>query len=539
MIVAGVLAFIFVFIVALLLFLWWSARRKRRTDPSWAMVTPIDEDYYIVPPGGHSPGEGSPRHSGEEADPFLRRPAPEMQEASQHRVSFVGAAATSEKPGSAANGSLSSSNKSSAASGYGSVLDRPTLGVSVTPPEQRRGQILSPAQLRQLDEETVLPPAADAPSMIPPRLVDPTSPRNLAPLPRMGSKSSITPSIKPWEMTPGLGFSHQTSRNSVTSSMHADQMHEPTVQTARRVRMEDIGVKSPLLSVPQSPEASPPSSSAPSSWKALGLGGLASRLSWFKNSESSSKRNSRTESFVGTPLADSELEAGRALLSAGEPSALRDPTRRFGVIGTLDRPISTVSTGSKSGGASAPSVYHDARSSLPGTPLPTLPPRALATNNETTEFGAWAGAGTVSSQPPAYEDSTMFESFGTSGPNQVMDVLDMPVPRGLSPIASASSLRDSVTTSSLATKNVPLPPGLFPIQRTWSDTTAHTQSVGANVVESGGNRESSGITIDVLEEAPPAAGQSWRALAGEPQALDKRTTFGLVRIYFYFYSTLR
>lgn len=443
------------------------------------MVGPIEDDYYIVPAGGHSPGspgEGSPRHSGEEADPFLNRNSQMRQSGSGVPA---GAAAV------ANDGSLSSSNKSSAASGYGTLLDRPSISVRSTPPEQRRGNILSPEELRRLDEESVLPPITDfGPATHPPRLI--TNSDHHLPLPRMNSRGSIAPPIQPWELAP---VTNKPSQNSITPSLQ----DEPTVVTARRVRMDSSAISPPAESPAEG------SSNRPSSWKALGLAGLA-RLSWFKNNGSSP--SSRRQSLLAS---DNDVEAGRALLDApGE------------------RPISTFSTKS-TGAASGPSVYHDARSSIPGTPLLAPLPRALAPDSVDPEFGGWPGI------PGSHPD----EPSDTTTTTTNVDILDMPAPRGISPFASTSSLRDSLTTSSISKKNYPHPPGLAPslalsTPAVWNETSGGTPSVGSFAAHSSvaGNRQSTAITIDVLEQAPPAAGQSWRSLAGaDPD--NKRTTFGL------------
>lgn len=481
-----------------------SSRRKRRADPQWAMVTPIEDDYYIVPPGGQSPGEGSPRHSGEEADPFLNRNIQMRPSNSGAPVSIAGAGQN--------DGSLSSSNKSSAASGYGTLLERPSLAVSTAPPEQRRGRILSPEELRRIDQESVLPPNTDfGPAAHPPRLVSSSSGLNL-PLPIAGSRHSITPSIQSWELiNPAVTIMHKPSQNSMSVSLQ----DEPTVATARRVRMDSSAV-----SPPSSPAEG--SSNRRTSWKPFGLGGLAglSRLSWFRNSDSTP--SSKRASFLATALTDNDVEAGRALLD--EPSTSEPRFRRPQELATEERPISTFST--KSG----LTVYHDAQSSIPGTPLLAPPPRALPSDSFDSEFGGWPGV-------PALHPAEPSETTTTTTTHAVdVDILDMPAPRGISPFASTSSLRNTSTTSSVSKKAYPHPPGLvsedLPTPAAWKDTDGTTPSVGSFAVDSSGdgNRLSTGITVDVLEEAPPAAGQSWRSLAGT-RSENKRTTFGLVRGY--------
>ncbi|KAF8262754.1 hypothetical protein EI94DRAFT_1808328 [Lactarius quietus] len=95
--------------------------------------------------------------------------------------------------------------------------------------------------------------------------------------------------------------------------------------------------------------------------------------------------------------------------------------------------------------------------------------------------------------------------------DELADYLNIPLPRPASPFTSVSS-----------TKALSSPPGLaLQSSHEWRDsvTTALNTSGGVD----------SGIDMDLLEEAPPTAGKSWRQLAtqGLPTLHERRTTFGL------------
>ncbi|KAJ4468245.1 hypothetical protein J3R30DRAFT_1688282 [Lentinula aciculospora] len=526
-IIASILGFIFLFILALFLYLWWNARRNRRGNGAtrFSMVPPSeDDDLVIIPPGGISPGEGSPRVSGEEADPFLRR---ELDNPKTQQASSV--AGPSARQPSSADNSVSTSTKSSsnsAASGYGTLLQNPSLGVFVPQFEERHRNILSPDELRQFGNlssqqrsrlSTVGEQGELAPVTAPPRLVD---------VSRDQSRLSVI------NRTPSL-------------ASQASDAGEVTLLTARRVRAEDLG-----------PRSAPLSSGAESSrrrdsgaWKGLGLGGLAAlgRLSWFQNmtGSSSSRRNSNiSASLQGHDLSDRDIEAGRALLNSepGSPpemSEVQGPRFRgqlgLGVGYAGDRPISGTSATSRTS-----TIYHDAQSSFPGTPLVMPPPRAMA-HSGSAEFGFWPQTvtETASSTTAAQERSqdgrtgTQCTSASTGNPTSV-DVLDMPAPRGISRFASSHSVRDLGTSSSQGSQGkaeFPYPPGLtsFSTPGVWNETTGTTPSPGSFAAASALANETSGISIDVLEEEPPSPGNSWRSLAGGNFAIGgtRRTTFGL------------
>ncbi|KAJ3788639.1 hypothetical protein GGU11DRAFT_780126 [Lentinula aff. detonsa] len=529
-IIASILGFIFLFVLALFLYLWWNARRNRRRNGNtrFTMVPPSeDDDLVIVPPGGISPGEGSPRVSGDEADSLIRRQTggPEMQQASS-----VAGPSTRQPPPSADNSvSTSSKSSNSAASGYGTLLQNPSLGVFVPQFEDRPRHILSPDELRQFGDvpsqkrsrlSTVGEQGELYPLTPPPRLVD---------APRSQSRLSAI------ERTPSL-------------ASQASDAGEVTLLTARRVRAEDLGPRSTQL--PPGAESSRRRESG--AWKGMGLGGLAAlgRLSWFQNitGSSSSRRNSRiSASFQGQELSDRDIEAGRALLNAepGSPpemSELQGPRFRgqlgLGVGYAGDRPISGTSANSRPS-----TVYHDAQSSLPGTPLVMPPPRAMA-NASSAEFGYWPQTGTeTASSTTAAQGRSQDERAGTqstsasTGNPTTIDALDVPIPLAISPFASSQSVREVGTLSSQGSQGkveFPYPPGLtsFSTPGVWNDTTGTTPSPGSFAAASALAFEGAGIIIDVLEDEPPSPGNSWRTLASGHLGPGgtRRTTFGLPQV---------
>ncbi|KAJ4498353.1 hypothetical protein C8R41DRAFT_149071 [Lentinula lateritia] len=529
-IIASILGFIFLFVLALFLYLWWNARRNRRRNGNarFSMVPPSDDDdLVIIPPGGVSPGEGSPRVSGEEADPFLRR---QSGNSATHQASSVaGPSADNARQPPSTDNSVTSSTKSSsnsAASGYGTLLQNPSLGVFVPQFEDRRRNILSPDELRQFGDipqqqqrsrlSTVGEQGELAPLTPPPRLVDVT---------RSQSRLSAV------DRTPSL-------------ASQASDAGEATLLTARRVRAEDLGPRP----APLSPGAESSRKRDSGAWKGLGLGGLAAigRLSWFQNitGSSSSRRNSRNSGL----LQDRDIEAGRALLNAepGSPpemSELQGPRFRgqlgLGVGYAGDRPVSGTSANSRPS-----TIYHDAQSSLPGTPLVMPPPRAMA-NSGSAEFGFWPQTGTETASsmtavaPGRSQDGQTTGTQSTSastGNHTTGDVLDMPAPRGISPFASSHSVRSVREVGTLSSQGsqgkaeFPYPPGLtsFSTPGVWNETVGTTPSPGsfAAVPTLALGAE---IGLDVLEQEPPSPGSSWRSMAGGNlgQGGTRRTTFGL------------
>lgn len=440
------------------------------------------------------PEEGAPRPSGGETDPFLQRNAPRQRADPEMGGRPQGSRAGSRVPAPVpGNTSLSSSGSSTNVSGYGTVIERPTLNLLPSTREElasRRGHILSQDELNQLEEEEFSEKREEMVLVPPPRIVEPNAPSSL----------SVPPAFK-----------HQSSQYSFNPDLDGD---EPArVFTARRVRVDELATQStPWL---------PLGVRRPS----MGSGGFFDslrRLSWFKHTDSG--RNSWPLSLSR----DEDVEAGKSLLGHPEmPGHLRSGK---GLTLNSDRPISAVSA------HSGTTIFFDAISSLPSTPTslmgtpPTPLPRALTPSGP--------GAGHVSSawqanipaaphSPPAYsigflDDSTDIPDIPNlnHGLPTGYDVLDMPAPPAVTHFTSHPSMPSlehmkSVTSASASVATYPAPPGLADVpSKIWTDTS-----------HLGGCDVNNSVSVDVLEQDPPAPGESWRHLA-EGVAIVKRTTFG-------------
>jgi hypothetical protein len=489
-VVASVLGLIFLFVLALFLYLWFKALKNRR---QYASLSPIDDDYVLVPPGGRLPGEGSPRHSGEEHDSLLR---PRVQTAAASRPRPRGAQATAN--------SNSSESTNSHASGFGVLLDKPSIGFTPSIPEElRTGQPLSPTEFEQLEREDVLPEdveygdgeyeGAFAYSRSPP-------------IPRLDPASA-----------PLIG-SMKRSKASLPG-----EPEEATLHTARRVKVEDLGPR-------ELADLSSTRKSSNGILNAIGLGGLANlaRKSWFKHFDSPRQSGVPVHEFE--PLSEKDIEAGQETLVAErgvDSFGIRTRgTTAEGQDGT--RPVSRVSARS---GASGATLYHDAQSSLQGGASLTPPPRALTpVDQPTMTEQTWASSPLAG--PPIYEDRSWAPSTPPRNSSQTsfefpasVDILDMPAPTALTHFASVSSTKDS-SSGSPGLKSLMLhPPGLETIRAIgWTDSPTESGSRGSYGFISG--RHIPGPNdFEFLEDAPPEAENGWRSIAADS---NRRGTFGTV-----------
>lgn len=337
--------------------------------------------------------------------------------------------------------------------------------------------------------------------LLPPRLIDPGS---------LGSSTSrLSPSRKP-------SLRSLPSTGSVTPDAEAERA---TVHTARRVRVGDLAV--PAHTLASVPDNSPRDEVGPSWARGIGIGSLAKfgRLSWFNReappssySRPGSRGPSRPTSFAARALSDAEMEAGR--VAAG---AIRlDMSFRDG-----PRPLSTVSKGSAK--SSGHSVYYDA-ASRPQTPLISPLPTAVTSakpgpSHLSTSHGP-------EGEPPAYEPTAQPAQPGGSGemPSEITDILDMPIPAPIPPFAAAQS---SIGRS--GDGKASFPPGLAPMPNpsAWRDSGSGESPASLG---SGSFGSAPGISLDILEEAPPSAREGWRQMrGGSGHVQERRTTFGTVR----------
>ncbi|KAH8984390.1 hypothetical protein EDB86DRAFT_154442 [Lactarius hatsudake] len=180
------------------------------------------------------------------------------------------------------------------------------------------------------------------------------------------------------------------------------------------------------------------------------------------------------------------------------------------------RPVSGVSGLSTGSARSGNTVFYDAQSrddvSFTPPPVPPLPQGTASTGRSAPAASSPLSAEPMrahdeNDQPPAYDPTPP----GSSKKDELADYLDAPVPRPASPFASVSSA-----------KGMSPPPGLsLPNPHVWRDSATSPST-----------NTSGGIDIDLLEEAPPAAGASWRQMAqGLPSLHERRTTFGLPQLH--------
>lgn len=581
-IIASVLGFIFLLVLILAAYLFFKGKRRR----SGANDRNLGTDYAVVPRQGGSrePGEGSPRHSGEEGDSFLRpsgytrgargkagpsgaaytevgvKPPvpPKVPRIPAPPTTTSNLASTNSSRGTSSNPSQNSkpSVGSSKSEFYGTLLaeDNPSrIQNRIGPIREEHehgmtgGAILTPEQMEQLNDENVLPPGngegeytgAYAYSLLPPpRLVDPAMSSAEAALPR-----------------PPFG-QRQSALSHHSSSVPPDSDENATLLTARRVRVEELGPRSPS-------EPSPITEESDTSRQSTSfLGAIASRLTWRRSQ--SSRSSQQRPLLQSSPLSDSDPEQGRlrappAVPPMSEVARMRPGLSTLGLGPDGSRPISSVSGKSQNSGGT---IYHDALSSLPGTPsLPPLPRAATPSDfapgptpppsvgpsgfqhrpSVPSHLGqSSTSAPSAQQRAPPQTDSPAATSFGqTLAPN--LDILDMPAPSAVSSFGSNSTFSHQASTTSDATivnharPNIFQPRlGIIPTPKSWADLSSGTVPSPGSFAGDQDNGVGIGITIDILEEEPPVAGEGWRSMAstsggeGEGEHHGRRTTFGLV-----------
>jgi hypothetical protein len=303
------------------------------------------------------------------------------------------------------------------------------------------------------------PPASQFGHIIPPsvllRMVEDT-PRDHYTIEEQDEQGS--PLMPPRPLDPdGVGYAYKKSPSlrSFGSLQYPDTPNSwdetAELMTARKIRVDEMG-RADAREVP-----SPTSESGPSGIFGGPLAAI-SRMSWFQRKPRPSE--SRPSSYISRALNDTDLEAGR-------------------------RPISGASVQSTE---SAGSVYHDAPS-RPETPLLAQPPAALT--HSRSRLGQTEESHSVRvvdpDQPPPYDDYSILDT--TSSTVQDVDVLDTPAPR-------PASLFTASPTTTVRTAGPAFPPGLA--------GRMSLSTLGGGV----------GISIEVLEEEPPAAAAPWRSMAG-------------------------
>lgn len=531
-IVASILGLIFLFVFILAMWLWCKGRRNRR-DSQFYSVTPFGQestydfvereegaefDRMMARALGHrSPGEGSPRHSGEERDSLLA--ASRGQPAAMyHTATEMGSRPGVPRVPPPSNSQSSSGTRTSGTnSGYGEVVERPLYSLPRMSEEGNyfgAGYDLTEDERRQVEDESVLPRDQDddydgytGARAIP---MGPSTPPRLDPENAFGSDIVQLPA--PPLIQPRI-------RDSVASYPSIGDAEDATLLTVRRVQVnsESEGTSGFLTSL-----------------RLPVLPALANigRLSWF-NQEGPSRNSPRqSPTFDAVPLSDNDVEIGRAFLRQQQPDS----------VGRVsERPYSHQSNTSASGNT----IWHDAFSSIPGTPQLTMPPRAITPADVILpEQRDWlTGSPTLlSSRPPAYEDPFADPRSSSPVQSQTVDILDLPAPAALTHFASNTSIPESDGVSSVGLSKYPYPPGLEggAKVKTWSPdgsligaTSPAWNAMNQRYSEMGEYRQRQ--TVDLLEERPPSAQEGWRNMAasnigGGFGDAGARTTFGMPQI---------
>ncbi|KAG1735360.1 uncharacterized protein EDB91DRAFT_1145116 [Suillus paluster] len=480
------------FVVLLLLFIWFVRWNSRRRDSR--AITPIWTGWNVLTPDptgdeeSRPAGVGSPRDSGDEASSFLRQStsAPDVARRSRPVSSLPPGAAPPHNMGSTGSDRTRSSQ---ASTDYGVVVPGSGHfgqayngdGFPARFSREMAGYIMAPGELLCIEDEEepeeILPPRMYSPSH--PSLPDHITP--LLPPPPFEGAATRKPSDR--------SLLNEKEKSVRSASYPTSEFEDSKVFTARRVRVQELGPRSPQDDDSTNTEPVP----GPSSWR-----NSVSRLrrSWFGSS------SSRSASRPSSRKSDKDAEAAQSLLG-----------RRLGVAPAGERPMSGVSAKSA---VSGNTVYHDAVSRI-GTPV-SLPSRAITPGSQrgSAAFPLDFAPPVLSGAPPAYDDPYDLIGSRNSSPLSPtgVDVLDIPAP---APFSSAS-------------RGTPLPPGLVPLssRRAWRDSLS--------VIT--GSSNDAGITIDVLDAEPPRAGDGWKSLAGGsflggsagPDPNEGRTTFGIPQL---------
>lgn len=482
------------------------------------MIEPHDLDSQ--PP---SPGEGSPRESGDEADPFLTRGSPRSGTEAGHARTDTDTLVS--LPAIARTGTMSSHRKV-----------KPGEPIIPRDVQLRLGEEMMDTPPYPSVRMVQRRPSTDVESpLLPPRPIDPDS-RGLA------ARRTSNPSL-------GSEKRSIVSEKSL-GSIDPQEAEGAEMLTARRVKVGqihpgDVGANTST--------ASP---------NVLGLDRLANlrQMSWFRRMSflpgpsssplaTHSEGSSPSDTYTRTPPRHSRHGSRSRPSSQSRPSSFvrfstHEPTSpttdSFGRrtrpqdpnLPPGERPTSTVSAVSE---ASGNTVFYDARS-RPGSamgsrstqgsgatnvpPVPTIPtahqplPSPLQREVRRSSTHDSSNEHIPGDSPPTYEAATRPQSAAVDYSD--IDVLDMPVPRPASPFSAASGSRGS-------------PPGLPDIS-VWRNSVV-SSTVGPPTATD--SASGIGINLDLLDQAPPVADNGWSSLSGGGRPDGRRLTFGVVSSHFF------
>ncbi|KAI0688216.1 hypothetical protein BC835DRAFT_1419328 [Cytidiella melzeri] len=459
--------------------------------------------------GSRTPGDGSPRGSGEEADPFLTRRS-------------IRSAKFDDEKGhtKSVSDTLVSVPVAAAKVGGGSIRSSPPKSGHIIPRDAQRRiaeeeDAKSPYTIRVVEAT----PHQDYSPLLPPPPLNPDGLVGLAagPSSRRHSDKSLD--------------SHRTHGQSLHSEKSTGSFDVDPAEflIARRVRVGDLARSHSRL-----PTIESEANAGSSSQSGLGLSGLTGRLgrlSWFRRLSGSITGAGNNQDFTVDPYTRTPPRSSRNGSNSRPGSWARVPeaeadnsiNRRsrhdsglgLGFLNAADRPISGISQTTTSGNT----VYFDANSrpATPGIPaVPSLPRILFPIPVTAAEDQARL------SRLPADNRVTLSDSYQDppSNPPPTYDDASLPrVRNGVSPV-DVLDLSAPAPTSAFAAGRPVLPPGLraLPLPSTWRDSYA------TDNLSPVGSRDSAGRDIDI-EDEPPVAQESWRDLATARDG--RRRTFGL------------
>lgn len=419
-------------------------------------VPPVEGGWTLVHDNGSGdrvPGEGSPRGSGEETDPFLRT-------SHSNQMSQLPSARLVPPPPvlDATHNSMDST--STGGSGYGSVVEPSQARFShlVPPPVTQWGNILPPTVLTHMVDEPrrhddIMEEDEEESLLEPPPRLDPDRLGAMRTTPRPSLRSIVT---------------SRSDRSLPPPGTPASWDETPQLMTAQRIRVDEMD-RAEAREVPS------PITSSPT---------LLGRLGWL-NRRSRQSTPERQESRPTTPHLEPEVEAGPSSRLLGHPQGLR--------------PVSGYSGTS---GESGSTLFHDAQSrNETPPPLPT-PPAALTTTSRsrlpisepmqesTSEAPTIRVVGTSSPSQSQADDMDPFAD--TTSSTVVPDPLDSPAPA--SRFATTSYERDPT-----------FPHGLI-VSRSWMSSSG--------TLGDSDRTDSPGVSVDIYDEAPPPVAERWRFMNG-------------------------
>ncbi|OCH94869.1 hypothetical protein OBBRIDRAFT_788867 [Obba rivulosa] len=558
------------------------SRRSHQTPiwTGWEMVGPddlLESGRSGRNSGERTPGEGSPRGSGEEDDPFLTRRGgtDDMTETKSPSATLVSV------PVAAAIGSVSSHR--SATKVGGPIIPRDVLlrmseedpSFGNTSSSQRFGDV----RIVQPSPPSAYPGGMEHESPLrPPRPLDPDGlmiGRGLRPSTRASSregasvrtKTSQNRSLPSEKSLHNVGVADPDADNDGDGDGdHSfNDQESAELLTARRVKVGELGQRArprPLSGIGSEPGPS----RAGAGVGALGLDRLAQlgRFSWFKRlsvagatSGTGSRRSSRDISTAeedpytpaplrrqsrqgsnpnspsrptSRPVSWAPLPTRNSMVDAESGGRLRHDSG----VGLLtvpgERPMSTLSAKS-AGSISGNTIYHTPTSSVADV---------------TVEGDEEQDDGITMPVPIVYggvqqRSQQSLPSANVSGPTNRAHSHFVPHRSPTNPPTYDDAMSENnadggrevdildipaprpASPFSAASERPTFPPGLVPLPtpRAWRDSSS-TGDVSGTGTGSG----SAGIRIDVLEEEPPVAQEGWRSLATGDAQGSRRMTFG-------------